>query len=183
MNEQEQAKFEGWAVVEMMGHRKEVGYVTTEHFGAASLFRVDSPELSERDHVLSAPEWILDEKGEHKKCPAGTKVRRAAVPAKSCLVGPGSIYAITPCTEASALRIIEQMIRRPLIILEVPGEKQLLQIPTHTNEAEALAAVGPDEVVAAGAEASDRVCRECGATPEEDHDEGCSFAEDEEDKS
>ena len=30
MAEAKQAAFEGWAVVELMGHQKEVGFVTTE---------------------------------------------------------------------------------------------------------------------------------------------------------
>lgn len=54
--DQEQSKFEGWAIVEMMGHRREIGYVTTEHYGAASLFRVDSPEVEEREYELKRPE-------------------------------------------------------------------------------------------------------------------------------
>lgn len=49
--EVEQAKFEGWAIVEMMGHRQEVGYVTTEAYGQAVLFRVDSPDIPERDYT------------------------------------------------------------------------------------------------------------------------------------
>lgn len=36
--ETEQAKFEGWAIVEMMGHRREIGHVTTEAYGVAVLF-------------------------------------------------------------------------------------------------------------------------------------------------
>ncbi len=30
--EHETSKFEGWAVVEMFGHSREVGYITTEYF-------------------------------------------------------------------------------------------------------------------------------------------------------
>ena len=152
-HQQEQAKFEGWAVVEMMGHRREVGYVTTEHFGAASLFRVDSPELPERDYILKRPEWGVGDEGKETYCPEGAKVRRPAVPAKSCLVGPGSIYAITPCTEAMARAAIEGLIRRPVILLQLPVNAKSL--PPHDDRAEALAAAGPDEVVAAGAEASE----------------------------
>jgi hypothetical protein len=55
--EVKQAAFEGWAVVEMMGHRKEIGYVTTQAFGQAVLFRVDIPELPDREFVLTRPEY------------------------------------------------------------------------------------------------------------------------------
>lgn len=29
---EEQSKFNGWAVVEIMGHNREIGFVTTEYF-------------------------------------------------------------------------------------------------------------------------------------------------------
>jgi len=45
-----QAKFEGWAVVEIMGHNREIGFVTTEYFGGPALFRVDQPEFPEREY-------------------------------------------------------------------------------------------------------------------------------------
>ena len=40
-----QSRFEGWAIVEMFGHQREAGFVTTESFGPACLFRVDTPAL------------------------------------------------------------------------------------------------------------------------------------------
>lgn len=68
-----QATFEGWAVVEMMGHRKEIGFVTTQAFGQAVLFRVDVPELPEREFTLESPEYAGG-----RYCPTGTKVKRQA---------------------------------------------------------------------------------------------------------
>ena len=55
-----QNTFEGWAIVELMGHRKEIGYVTTENFGAASLFRVDRPELPTVESILESGEYDRD---------------------------------------------------------------------------------------------------------------------------
>jgi hypothetical protein len=120
-NEQSQtAVYEGWAIVEMMGHRREIGYVTTEHFGSASLFRVDSPEFEEREFELVRPQYV-----EGRFAPAGSKVKRQAIPAKSCLVGPGSVYALNPCTEETARKAIERSIDRPLILLSIPDRPQL----------------------------------------------------------
>jgi hypothetical protein len=107
-------RFEGWAVVEMFGHVKEVGYVTTQHFGVACLFQVDTPELPEREFVLESPEYVGS-----AWTPAGSKVKREASPAKSRLVGPGAIYSMTPCTEATAMKAIESFSRRPLVLLEL----------------------------------------------------------------
>ena len=120
MQEIEQSKFTGWAVVEMMGHRKEIGYVTTEAYGSAVLFRVDTPELPEREITLTSPEYVESAEGLHAWAPAGTKAKRAAVPARSCLVAPSSLYAMNPCTEEAARAVIERSIARPLILVEMP---------------------------------------------------------------
>ena len=40
-----QAKFEGWARVEVMGHQSHTGFVTTEAYGQAVMFRIDTPEI------------------------------------------------------------------------------------------------------------------------------------------
>jgi hypothetical protein len=123
-----QSEFTGWAIVEMMGHRHETGYVTTEHFGQAALFRVDTPEMPEREFILERPGYANHE-GVEKWCPIGTKVKRRAIPGRSCLVAPGSLYAINPCTEEAARRAIERGLSRPLIALELPPEPQTRTLP------------------------------------------------------
>jgi hypothetical protein len=120
-----QASFEGWAVVEMMGHRKEIGFVTTQAFGQEVLFRVDSPELPEREYVLESPEYARHNGAGERWCPAGTKVKRESSPARSCLVAPSSLYAINPCTEQAAMALIERNRSRPLIALELPEQAAL----------------------------------------------------------
>ncbi len=96
MSEQQQAVFEGWAIVEMMGHQREIGFVTTQAFGQAVMFRVDTPELVEREFTLTVPEWT--ENGDVRSwTPEGAKVKRAARTA------------------------IEKSAQRPLILLEVPA--------------------------------------------------------------
>lgn len=119
--EQEQAKFTGWAIVEMMGHQREAGYVTTESYGQAVLFRVDVPEFPERDYVLERPVWAGN--GDHFS--AGSKVRREAIAARSRLISPAAVYAINPCTEAAARKAIEAGMARPLILLEAPKDRTL----------------------------------------------------------
>ncbi len=119
MPEQQQANFEGWAVVGVMGHQSHVGFVRTEAYGAAVLFRVDAPELPEREYVLERPEYV-----ESTWTPAGAKVRRPAAPGHSVLVGAGSIYRITPCDEAAAMRAIERT-RPELKLISLPEGRAL----------------------------------------------------------
>ena len=116
--ELKQGHFEGWAIVEMMGHRKEIGYVTTEAFGAAVLFRVDQPAMPEgREQVLEYSRMV----GEHY-CRAGTKVKYGGIGARTVLVAPSSIYALNPCTEAAARKAIDVNVPRPVVLLDVPPQ-------------------------------------------------------------
>lgn len=121
MSMENQSKFEGWAVVEIMGHNKEIGYVTTEYFGGPALFRVDQPSLPEREYELKRPQWL-----DGQQCPAGTKVQRTELPGKTVWVGPPAIFRMTPCTEETARRAIEELIPVPIKVLSMPEHKQLV---------------------------------------------------------
>jgi hypothetical protein len=168
--ENEQAKFEGWAIVEMMGRQQEIGFVTTEAYGVAVLFRVDVPEIPEHDFILKRPEYGSIRDGRCQYLPPGTKVKRPGVLARSRLISPAAVYAINPCSEAAAKAAMENNARRTLICIELPQPKSL-------PEGEAAAAEAAEEN-----DEDERSCQECGQTPEEGHAEGCScFIEEEED--
>lgn len=112
--------FRGWAVVEIMGHTRAAGFVTTEYYGNACLFRIDTPPLPEREFTLKEPDYVS-----HKYMPAGTKVQRPALQARSKLVGPSSIFSLNPCTEEVALQMIEEIYPRPLIVIGLPESAQI----------------------------------------------------------
>ena len=116
----QQAEFNGWAKVEVMGHQSHIGFVKTEAYGAAVLFRIDSPGAPEREYILESPEYAGS-----TYCPAGTTVKRAERPPLSVLVGAGSIYRIIPCTEGVAMQSIEREQRSPLILVKLPEGKAL----------------------------------------------------------
>lgn len=118
--EQQSAKFEGWAVVELMGHQREAGFVTTQYFGGPALFQVDVPELTEREVTLTRPEWV---NGDY--CPAGTKVVRGAIQARTRLVSPSAIYARNPCTEDVVRKMLEDSVPRPILAVTLPEGKRL----------------------------------------------------------
>jgi len=118
MSEQQQSKFEGWARVEAMGHNTHIGFVRTEVYGAAVLFRVDQPGAPERDYVLERPE--MTQNGTY--APAGSAVKRLARDPVTVLIGAGSIYRMIPCTEEAALLAIEREQRAPLMLVSLPGQ-------------------------------------------------------------
>ena len=128
--ENEQAKFSGWAIVEVMGHQRYAGYVTTEAYGGAVLFRVDVPELAERERETKRPGYMGAQ-----YLPAGAVVKESAVQGYTKLVGAGSIYCITPCTEEAALEAVEGMQSRPLMLVRLP-DTVALPAPEEGEEAE-----------------------------------------------
>ena len=113
----DQNEFKGWARVEVMGHQQHIGYVTTETYGQAVLFRIDQPFVPGGEEILKRADWVgLVFAG------VGTVVQRQPIEALSVLVGSGSIYRIIPCDEATAMSAIGSSQRRPLSIISlVPG--------------------------------------------------------------
>jgi hypothetical protein len=120
MMPENQTEFRGWAKVEVMGHQSHTGFVETQAFGAAVLFRIDRPEIPEAEETLTQSEWVGD-----TRCPAGSIVKRAAIPAASVLVGAGSIYRIIPCDEATALVAIRTSERRPLLLVKLAEDRMI----------------------------------------------------------
>ncbi len=120
MNETNQTEFSGWARVEVMGHQTHIGYVTTQAFGQAVMFRIDQPAIPGAEETLERPEWV----GEVYAAP-GTVVKRADIPAATVLVGAGSIYRIIPCDEAAAMKAIRSSQRPPLMIVRLAEGKQI----------------------------------------------------------
>jgi hypothetical protein len=117
---EQQASFNGWARVEVMGRQTHIGYVRTEAYGQAVMFRVDAPQMPEREYILESPEYV-----EGKWTPAGATVRRSAIEGASVMIGAGSIYRMIPCTEAAALKAIESTMRPELKLIALPEGKQL----------------------------------------------------------
>jgi hypothetical protein len=123
MESEQQAHFEGWAIVDVLGHQRYVGYVTTEAYGQAVLFRVDVPALDERERVTKQPGY--DAGGRY--LPAGTTVTEGAVAGYTKLIGSGSIYTLTPCTKEAALKAVEQSQPRPLMSVALPPDRALTE--------------------------------------------------------
>lgn len=122
MEEQKQSSFEGWAVLEIFGHQRYAGYVTTQMFGQAALFRVDVPPLEERERETKHYEYLVD----GQSIPPGSKVKEAAVQGYTKFFGPGAIYAMTPCSQDVATRAVEKMQPRSLSIVSIAPERPQL---------------------------------------------------------
>jgi hypothetical protein len=116
----EQAKFEGWALIELFGHAREAGYVTTVYFGSAAMFRVDVPEIPARQETADRPRWI-----NNKLCPVGTIVEAEAIPGRTRYIGPSAVYAMNPASEEAARAAASKMVERDITIIHMPASAQL----------------------------------------------------------
>lgn len=128
MTPDQQNEFKGFAKVEVMGHQSHIGYVTTEVYGAAVLFRIDQPALAEETRTLTEKEWH-----DGRYLHPGSVVKEAAIPGASVLVGAGSIYRIVPCSEEVCMRAIRAGVRRPLLVVSEPPAAPQLESGEHAN--------------------------------------------------
>jgi hypothetical protein len=155
MNEQ-QAAFEGWAILEIFGHQTFAGFVKTVYFGPAAMFQLEVPALEERTRVTTRAGSV-----DGKWTAAGATVKEAASPGYTKLFGVGALYSMTPCTQEAALKAVENLQPRSLMLVSLPIEKAL----------------------AASAEPISRDYTCCEGNPEDGHEMGCpnEFDEDSDD--
>lgn len=111
-------KFEGWAIVEIMGHQRVAGYVSERAFGGVVLLEVTAPEVPETETTLEQDGYI-----DGHMLGKGSRIARGR-PRLQTMVGAASVYRMTVCTEAQALeanplvtRIVEKVERAPVQFL------------------------------------------------------------------
>lgn len=120
---QEQARFEGWAIVEVLGHRTMAGYAKTVYFGPNAMIHVTQPDVPVQERVLDRDQYVNGE-----LCAAGSKIRISREKAEA-FIGAGSIYQLTPCTEAAALarqpetiEIVEKIARKLIMAAAIESD-------------------------------------------------------------
>jgi hypothetical protein len=157
MNAGEQSSFAGWAILEIFGHQKYAGFVETEYYGTACMFRCDVPALPERERVTRSGCYVRRELGElvdqNFYAPPGSTVKEPATIAYTKCFGVGALFSMTPCDEAAARRAVEELQPRALMLVSLPAEK----------------------AIAAGAEPISRDFTCCGGNPEAGHAPDCDL--------
>lgn len=123
--------FEGWAKVEMMGRNVEVGFVTTRYFGPAALFQIDVPGVDEHEETLTRPEYVAVD-GQDNWTPAGAVVKREAIASRTSMIGPSTIYRLTPCTEEVAMKALRERRPRAIAVVSMPVDTGM-QLPAEVE--------------------------------------------------
>jgi hypothetical protein len=134
----DQKSFETWAIVEVMGHRQYAGYVTEQAIGGTSFVRVDVPEVFAERQV-------------------GTRsgLSQEVMPAFTKLLGAGSIYAISPCTEETARAFASRLQTRSFSVYEAP------RLPAPQAEPEGKYCVDCGCELVSSVSMSVGLCRDC----------------------
>ena len=99
MEDSNQTKFEGYALVEVMGHRRHAGFVTTVFIGTAAFLQVVNEEVPTTQYRLDQ-DAVVDA----EYCYAGSLIESGRE-RREILIGTGSIYAITPISAEQAERL------------------------------------------------------------------------------
>jgi hypothetical protein len=127
MEQQQQEKFDSWAIVELMGHRRIAGRVSEQAIGGASLLRIDVPECPE------IPAHEVERWGARHVVPA-----QPEIPAYTQFYGVASVYCLTPTTEEIARRVTQQQRERPVALFDASAVRtaQTLSLPTAPADSE-----------------------------------------------
>lgn len=124
MEQQAQASYTGFMLLELMGHNHEAGYVTTLYFGAVALLQVDVPEIPLREETLARPEW-----NGAQLLPVGSVVEKGAIAGRTFMLNPSAIYRAHPATEEAVRAAISASERREVRVVSIPPQAQRTLLP------------------------------------------------------
>jgi hypothetical protein len=110
----EQSKFEGWAVVNVLGHQRYAGHVTTEHFGQTVFFRVVTPAREGRTRIAENGDYIGNHHG-WSYAAQGWRLTEADAPEIVRYVGAGSIYTLEPMSQDAVMKELDSIAPRKVI--------------------------------------------------------------------
>jgi hypothetical protein len=98
MSEQ-QDKFEGYAILELMGHRRLGGFVTEATLAGGAFIRIDIP--GDADGEVHSSQFY----------------------------SPGSVYCLTPCSEEAAKIVARSSRPQPVHTWELPAPEPVVRHP------------------------------------------------------
>ncbi len=150
--EEAQTLPEMWAVIELFGHQKAAGKLSTQVLGAACLLRLDVPEITRKRRQFDYTQNHWNEFEE-------------TTPAHTRFLGVGSIYAINPCAENVVRNILREISAGPIQEYVMPTIKALPPAGA-IDAADTRNSEESDE-----AEEIEAVCQNCGATLERDEED------------
>lgn len=120
--DEQSAKFEGWCVLELMGHRRLGGYVREQEIAGQGFLRIDVPAPT--GSACTGCDYSVE------RCRAAQKAGAVAccpdclhpdASAATQFYSPSAVYGITPVTEAMARAVAARNIPQPVARWELPA--------------------------------------------------------------
>jgi len=131
----EQSEIQGlpemWAVIELFGHQRAAGKLSTQNLGAAALIRLDVPEVTRKERSY---DWSTRKEAIHE----------ITTPAHTRFFGVGAIYSINPCSEETARAELDRIGNPPIVQMELERIK-MLKSPPQAVDATPAAAEEPEQ--------------------------------------
>ena len=120
MSNDQPEKFESWAIVELMGHRRIAGRVSEQVIGGQALLRIDvceCPEIPSKEVVRWGEKHVTE--------------ALPAIPAYTQFYGVSSVYCLSPTTEEIATRVTQQQRERPVALFDTSAVRtaEVLSLP------------------------------------------------------
>lgn len=104
MSDEKKASYEGWSILELMGHRRLGGYVREQELAGHGFIRIDVPKKDGDAGELVATQFY----------------------------SPGSVYCLTPTTEAMARAVAASSQPTPVHRWELPAPERANE-PDHDD--------------------------------------------------
>jgi hypothetical protein len=98
MLDEPKESFEGWCIIELMGHRRLAGYVREQNIAGAGFLRLDVPDVRSVDAPYEPTTFIATQ-----------------------FYPPSSVYCLTPTTEEIARAVASRSRPEPVQRWELPA--------------------------------------------------------------
>ena len=116
----ESAPYEGWAILELMGHRRLAGYLSEQTIGGAAFVRIDVPGNStEEERKLHGENWVATQ-----------------------FYAPSAIYCITPTLETLARKLALANVPAPVTRWDLPA---VAALPPPSDSGDAFDHINDDD--------------------------------------
>lgn len=125
----EAEKFDSWAILELMGHRKLAGRVSEATLAGGAFVRIDVPSGCTGDAASWCPvhgdcSCSLEQRGAHEvddACPLHRRTsEHSEAPIATQFYSPAAVFCVTPCSEDLARRVAQQTRPQPVTLWELP---------------------------------------------------------------
>ena len=113
-------RFEGWAILELMGHRRLAGYVREVELAGSGMLRLDVPDEEDGDKTC-------------EECGANSADGCICEPAlgpvqATQFYSPSAVYCLTPTTEQLARDVARRARPQPVTRFELPPAPALATV-------------------------------------------------------